>query len=430
MERICVVGLGYVGLPTAIVAAQSGHHVVGFDIDEKKVACINQAHAPVHEPELSERLATVLTTKRFYATTTLPKADCFIIAVPTPLGRNCSADVTAVFSAVALVIKQLESGNVIVIESTIPVGTTDIIAKMVAQKTGFVIGKDIFVAHCPERVWPSQVFHEIIHNDRVIGGVTPACATTAAHIYRKFVQGTIICKNAVFAELIKLAENSAIDVSVALAHQIATLAEELHIDPYELIEIANKHPRVKIATPTCGVGGHCVAVDPWFLIQTYPHKTRLLQSARLVNDERPHQVIHAIKKAVAQWKEKNSQRTCTVHLLGITYKANVDDLRESPALTVAQTMAREQNITCLVSDPYIAQEKLNTLFGSQGTNLHEGLMSANIVVVLVAHDQFKLLNLIDKQVLDFSGLQLHRRIQPALPEALVHEKRPQHSLTA
>ena len=422
METLCIVGLGYVGLPTAIVAAQHGCNVIGFDIDATKVACINQAKAPVHESELPERLAKALATKRFYATTSIPKADCFIIAVPTPLGKNYSADVSYVFSAVDKIIPHLEPGNIVIIESTIPVGTTDLVAKMITQKRNFVIGKDIFVAHCPERVWPSRVFHEIMYNDRVIGGVTPQCAEKAAGIYRQFAQGNISCKSAVFAELIKLVENSAIDVSVALAHQVATLAEELNIDPYELIEVANKHPRVKIATPTCGVGGHCVAVDPWFLIQAYPHKTRLFQAARLTNDERPHQVIGSVKKTIERWKREKKQ-ACTVQILGVTYKANVDDLRESPALKIAQTLVNDESITCLVSDPYIVSEKLATLFGERAVTLEAGFSRADIIVVLVAHNQFKEIIPGDKIILDFSGLQLHRRAQSEHFETIVPQKK-------
>ncbi len=407
MNTLCVVGLGYVGLPTAVVAAQHGYTVIGFDINHERVTLINQAIPPIHEPELQERLSEVIATRRFYATDELPKADCYIIAVPTPLGRYSSADLTYVFAATDAIIKKLEPGNLIILESTVPVGTTDLLAKMILQKTGFVAGKDIFVAHCPERVWPSKVFHEIIYNDRVIGGVTAQCAQKAAAIYARFVRGTLVQKSAVFAELVKLIENSSIDVSVALAHQVATLAEEVNIDPYELIEVANKHPRVKIWTPTCGVGGHCVAVDPWFLIQTYPQKTRLLQAARLVNDERPQQVILFVHAAIKQWQEQNGQQRCSVAVLGLTYKANVDDMRESPALKVAQTLATDKTIVCFVSDPYISQEKLNTLFGSQAVSFEVAISRADIVVVLVAHNQFKHITVsTGKILLDYSGLQL------------------------
>jgi len=425
MDTLCVVGLGYVGLPTAIVAAQHGYTVIGYDINPNRVALINQAQPPIHEPELKERLTDVIASKRFYASTQLPKSDCFIIAVPTPLGRYCAADLTYVFAATDAIIKNLQPGNIVILESTVPVGTTDLLAKMISQKTDFIVGKDIFVAHCPERVWPSKVFHEIIYNDRVVGGVTLACAQKAAEIYKKFVQGSISTKSAPFAELVKLVENSSIDVSVALAHQVATLAEEAHIDPYELIETANKHPRVNILTPTCGVGGHCVAVDPWFLIQAYPHKTRLLQAARLVNDERPLQVITTTRDALTQWRKEHGATNCTILVLGLTYKANVDDLRESPALKIAQTLCTEKDTTILIHDPYVPQYKQEELFGSHVAHLESGLCQANIVLILVAHQPFKNLMLSPTQtLLDFSGLQLHR-LQKAHYAAPHAHKQPQ-----
>lgn len=419
MDTICVIGLGYVGLPTAIVAAQHGYTVIGFDIDKNRVDLINRGTPPIHEPELKERLTSVFSLGKFYATDQLPQADCFIIAVPTPLSRHDDADLKYVFSATDTITTQIKTGDLVVLESTVPVGTTELVAKMLSQKTGLIVGKDIFVAHCPERVWPSKVFHEIIHNDRVIGGITTACTTRAAKIYQSFVKGAITHKSARFAELIKLVENSSIDVSVALAHQVAVLAEENGIDPYELIETANKHPRVKIWTPTCGVGGHCVAVDPWFLIQAYPHKTRLLQAARLTNDERPTQVITNVTKTVHDWNTTNANKTCTILLLGVTYKANVDDLRESPALKIVHTLINKfcNNTTeYLVCDPLVNQEKLASLFDNKYiTSLDEGLKKADIIVSLVAHDNFKTTKTCGKIILDFSGLQLHRRQQLDMP---------------
>lgn len=411
-NTVAVVGLGYVGLPTAIIAAQHGYRVIGFDIDAKKVALINQGIPPVHEPELRERLAEVLASKQFYATTTLPQADYFIIAVPTPLTRRCTADVSYVFAATDTVTKQLKRGDTVIVESTIPVGTTDLVAKIIHQKTGLIVGQDVFIAHCPERVWPSKVFYELINNNRIIGGMTPLCAQKAAQFYRAFVNGEMSLQNAACAELLKLVENSAIDVSVALAHQVAVLAEELNLDPYEVIELANKHPRVKILTPTCGVGGHCVAVDPWFLINDYPHKTRLFQAARLMNDERPMQVLTAVDQAVCAWREQTNNFVCKIRVLGLSYKPNVDDLRESPALKIAQTLCNDNTIQVTVSDPYIAQERLTSLFGERVRAFDVGLGDADIVLVLVAHKQFAQLTMLSHQkILDFSGLRLRHNNQ-------------------
>ncbi len=435
MDTICVIGLGYVGLPTAIVAAQSGYKVIGFDIDKKRVALVNQGTPPIHEPELKERLSDVLELGRFYATDQLPQADCFIIAVPTPLSAHDAADLTYVFSATDIITTQLKVGDLIVLESTVPVGTTELIAKMVSQKTGLVVGKDIFVAHCPERVWPSKVFHEIIHNDRVVGGITPHCTERATQIYEIFVRGSITQKNARFAELIKLVENSSIDVSVALAHQVAVLAEENGLDPYELIELANKHPRVKIWTPTCGVGGHCVAVDPWFLIQAYPHKTRLLQAARLTNDERPSQVIRHITEIIHNWQAKNSETISNVLLLGTAYKANVDDMRESPALEIAQLLTRDnlekKEAKYWVCDPLVNQEKLESLLPTECViSLDEGLKKADIIVLLVAHEHFKNIETANRTILNFSGLQLHHCLETTLAScSLMHFQKAAQQLT-
>src|SRR3989339_23333 len=406
MEKICVVGLGYVGLPTAILAAQHGYHVTGFDINTERVRRVNTGNVDLTEPELKERLKLVLKGKNFSATTILPEADCFIIAVPTPLSKQNGADLSFVFSAMNIIVQRLKVGDTVILESTIPVGTTDLCAQMLEQKTGLKIGKDIFVAHCPERVWPSKVFEELVNNERIIGGVTSACTKKAASFYQKFVKGALHLKSAKFAELLKLTENSAIDVAVALAHQVAVLAEELGFDPYEVVAIANKHPRVKILIPRCGVGGHCVAIDPWFLINTFPHKTRLFQSARLTNDERPAQVVKNIEKKVQDWCVDNEKNICRVHLLGLTYKPNVDDLRESPAIKVAEALFAQKNISLSISEPNVEQERIAHKFGTM-VPFEVGIEKADIIVALVAHNQFKTLDLekySDKKWLDFAGL--------------------------
>ena len=414
MNTICVVGLGYVGLPTALVAAQNGCRVVGFDIDFARVQKINNGESPIKESGIHERLCEVLGNKTFYATTEVPRADYYVIAVPTPIQENHDADLSYVFSAIETIIPQVLSGNTIIVESTIPVGTTDKIANLIDQKTGLKVGRDVFVAHCPERVWPSNVFYELIHNDRVIGGITSECTEKAAEFYKKFVKGSLYLKNAKFAELLKLVENSSIDVSVALAHQVATLAEELGFDPYEVIKVANKHPRVKILTPTCGVGGHCVAIDPWFLVSGFPRKTRLFHAARLTNDERPQQVLSTVKKAIAAWQENNTDRICNVHLLGLAYKPNVDDLRESPALKVAQNLCKESIINVTISDPCVPIENQRELFGPRVTTTLLGIEQADIVVFLVGHNEFKNIDmhlLSTKILFDYSGLALKEKLR-------------------
>jgi len=411
MKKVCVVGLGYVGLPTAVIAAQNGYNVIGFDVDAEKVKKINKGDIDITEPELKERLADVLFTKKFKATTEIPEADYFVIAVPTPLSKQRGADLSYLFAAIDTIIKKLLPGNVIIVESTIPVGTTDLLARMIEQKTGLKVGSEIFVAHCPERVWPSKVFEELINNERIIGGVTERCSEKASAFYKKFVKGAMHLKSAAFAELLKLTENSAIDVSVALAHQVAVLAEELGFDPYEVISIANKHPRVKILTPTCGVGGHCVAIDPWFLINSFSHKTRLFQAARLINDERPEQVIEKVLAKIEAWRSQNVQERCRVHLLGLTYKPNVDDLRESPALKIAHKLFERQDIELFITEPNISSDITKKIFGNV-VSLNKGIEQADIIVALVAHDQFKKIDLrSDKEWLDFAGLSWKQKIK-------------------
>jgi len=413
MKTVCVVGLGYVGLPTAVIAAQYGYKVIGFDIDAEKVEKINAGDIDITEPELKERLQKVLQSKKFSATKDFPRADFFIIAVPTPLSKQRGADLSYVFAATDIIIKSLSAGNVIIVESTIPIGTTNLLAQMIEQKTGLKVGKDIFIAHCPERVWPGRVFQELVENERIIGGVTFSCVEKAASFYKTFVKGTMHLKSAKFAELLKLVENSAIDVSVALAHQVAVLAEELQFDPYEVISVANKHPRVKMLTPTCGVGGHCVAIDPWFLINSFPHETKLFQAARLMNDERPQQVINIILREVKDCSLKTKRDKCKVHLLGLSYKPNVDDLRESPALKVAYELFNHKHVELFVTEPNISNDIIKNMFGNV-VLLKKGLEKADIVVALVAHDQFKNIDCnesCNKIWLDFAGLGWRQKIR-------------------
>ncbi len=406
MKNVCVVGLGYVGLPTAILAAQNGVEVIGFDINKDRVAAVNRGNVDLTEPELKDRLEIVLKKKTFSAIDTLPEADYFVVAVPTPLSIHNSADVSYVFAAIDTICTKLKKGDVVIIESTIPVGTTDLCAQIIQEKTKLKVGEDVFVAHCPERVWPSRVFEELKKNERILGGITSACSEKAFIFYKTFVKGVMHLKSAKFAELLKLTENSAIDVSVALAHQVAVLAEELEFDPYEVIEIANKHPRVNILNPTCGVGGHCVAIDPWFLINSFPHKTLLFQSARFINDSRPQQVVNKVVDAVEQWCAEKNKDLCKVHILGLTYKPNVDDLRESPAMKVAELLFVRKNIALTITEPHAAKEKVELQFGSL-VSLEAGINNADIVVGLVAHNFFKLINhdnYAEKTWIDCAGL--------------------------
>jgi UDP-N-acetyl-D-mannosaminuronic acid dehydrogenase len=410
MKKVCIIGLGYIGLPTAIVLADNGFNVIGFDIDASRVARLAAGDPVIQEPEIAQRLASVLAQRTFYPTTTISQADYFIVAVPTPFKEGKKADLSYVNAAIAALSTVLKSGNVVIIESTIPVGTTTAVAHHLQELTGLVVGKNVFVAHCPERVLPGKIFYELVHNPRIIGGAHETCMHAAKELYKPFVKADLYLTDATTAEMVKLVENSSRDVQIAFAHQVASMASATGLNPYEVIELANKHPRVQILNPSCGVGGHCIAVDPWFLVETFGRHTHLLKAAREVNDEKPFEIIRILKKAIYAWRATH-QGTCTLALLGATYKPNVDDLRESPALHIMQIFARWHNLNLLVVEPHVGQEQLSTLVGTQNVvSYDEALRKSDIVVYLVAHTLFKTFNpvlLAYKEVFDFCGI-LHQ----------------------
>lgn len=406
MKKVCVVGLGYIGLPTAIVAAQAGLEVIGVDIDKTRIDCINKCCPVIEEPEIVEKLHDVLSSKRFKASLVYEQADYFIIAVPTPFTEDKKADLSYVFAAATSIAGVLKQGDTVILESTVPVGTTKILSTFLAEKTGLDFGIDFFVAHCPERVLPGNIFHELKVNDRVIGGIDRGSTRHVATFYKYFVSGDLYLTNAETAEMIKLVENSYRDVNIAISHQVASMAYSIGIDPYEVIELANKHPRVNLLKPTCGVGGHCLAVDPWFLVESFPQHTRLLRTAREVNDNKPAEVVAFIDKSIEQWSKINKEK-CRVLILGATYKPDVDDLRESPALLIAQQIVTNKKIEVMICEPHVSKERLPASLREKTSSLLDGVSSADIIVCLVAHSQFKTLDkklLAHKKVLDFCGL--------------------------
>lgn len=407
MERICMVGLGYIGLPTAIVAADHGCTVIGVDIDEQRVTSINAGDPVIHEPEIYEKLQIALGSGRFHATTVMPQADYFVVAVPTPFKENKKADLSYVYRAGESIAPVLARGNVVIIESTIPVGTTDAFARFLQEKTGLIAGEDFYVAHCPERVLPGNIFTELVRNDRIIGGINQASVNAAKKLYTYFVQGTLYLTNAACAEMVKLVENSSRDVQIAFANQVASMAYSIGLNPFEVIELANKHPRVNILKPGCGVGGHCIAVDPWFLVETFPEHTALLHAARTVNDTKPFQVIECLERAVKAWEAAHANARCTVAVLGLTYKADVDDLRESPAMQIAQLLKTWRHIDLAIVEPHVQEKLLAQHFGDRVSSLTDAIDNADIVLILVGHTRFKALQkqqLVSKTVLDFCGL--------------------------
>jgi len=391
MKRISILGLGYIGLPTAIIAAQAGYDVFGYDIDESKVERINAGDPIIFEPELSQRLVRALSNDGFKAVSELQYADCFIIAVPTPFKENKKPDLSSVFSAGELIAKRIMPGNLVLLESTVPVGTTEKLGRRIQDASGLTMGIDFFVAHCPERVLPGQIFKEIVDNNRIIGGVCQRSCELAHIFYSKFSKGFIHITDDKSAEMVKLIENSCRDVQIAFANQVASMCKTAGLDPYQVIELANKHPRVNILTPTCGVGGHCIAVDPWFLIDSFPHETTLLKTARIINDQKPYSVIDDVMRR-AEFIKKNNTYKPKVLGLGITFKPNIDDIRESPALKISFELHKKNDlIEYKIYDPNIDYITLNGLGLEAIHDVWRGIAWADIIVVLVKHKEFTLI---------------------------------------
>lgn len=354
MNDVTIIGLGYIGLPTAVILAEYGLRVTGVDIDQTRVDAVNNAAPVFHEPDLQQRLQKVVTQGFLQAEQSVVPAHYYIIAVPTPHTETNKADLRAVWAAADALLAVIKAGDCVILESTVPVGVTRALAERLAKATQLHIGSELFVAHSPERVLPGKIFTELVHNNRVIGGVTARCAAKAALLYKNFVRGEINCTQAAVAEMVKLVENASRDVQIAFAHQVAGMAESINLDPLAVIALANKHPRVNILQPTCGVGGHCIAIDPWFLIESFPEHTSLLQAARKVNDNRPLQIIVAIERAIEQWQQQHPGQQCRILLAGITYKPDVDDIRESPALQIVQYFAKKLGDRLHVVDPMVS----------------------------------------------------------------------------
>ena len=313
-----------------------------------------------------------------------------MLSVPTPVTSENRVNLTYVRAVTESILTVIKRGDTIILESTVPVGTTAALAERVAKATGLVAGKDFFVAHCPERVMPGNIFHELQHNDRMIGGVNEVSSRHAADFYRPFVVGELHITDDRSAEMVKLVENSYRDVNIAFAHQVASMAESAGIDPYHVIAMANKHPRVNILKPTAGVGGHCIAVDPWFLVESFPNDTALLKAARMVNNARPHQIVSQINRAVQQ----SCQEKPTVLLAGLAYKPNVDDLRESPAIVIAKELLKRNDINVMVCEPYVGVAEIKHKLGVPTeaslfvVSFEDGVARADIVALLVGHTQF------------------------------------------
>ncbi len=380
MMKICVMGLGYIGLPTSAMFASHDCEVVGVDISQAVVDKLNQGQIHIEEPGLADVIKNVVENKHFRASMVPEEADAFIIAVPTPNLEDefRSCDLTYVIEASKTILPFVKKGNTIIIESTIAPKSTDDYIKPVFEEAGYTIGEDLYLAHCPERVLPGQILHELKHNNRIVGGITPACTEHAAAVYGIFVEGELIKTEAKTAELSKCMENTFRDVNIALANELAKICYRLDINCLDVIEMANKHPRVNIHQPGPGVGGHCLAIDPYFICAKAPEEAKIIRLARDTNVSMPFYVVEKTKMLLKDIENPK------IAAFGVTYKGNVDDMRESPAMEIVGIL-KEEGFNVAVYDPHVEMK--------DNVDFDTAISNADIVLVLVDHNEYKNMDL-------------------------------------
>jgi UDP-N-acetyl-D-mannosaminuronic acid dehydrogenase len=397
-KRVSVVGMGYIGLPTAAAMAGTGIEVLGCDINPEIVEIINQGKVHIIEPDLDELVKRVVSEKKLQVFTTPQPADVYMVVVPTPFKQNHQPDISFVEQATRSVIPHLKPGDLFIIESTSPVMTTEKMAAVIFEERPELKEK-ISIAYCPERVLPGKVLYELEHNDRVIGGVDEASTQKAAAFYALFVQGKLHATNARTAEMCKLVENSSRDVQIAFANELSMICDNAGVDVWELIALANKHPRVNILQPGCGVGGHCIAVDPWFIVSDYPEHAHVIKQAREINDFKSEWCIKKIIETSLEFEVKNG-RLPVIACMGLAFKPDIDDLRESPAKYIASRVIAEARGEVLICEPNIESHSSFTLSATK-----EAYEKADIVAWLVKHKAFTSVKVADeKEELDFCGL--------------------------
>ena len=391
-DTICMIGLGYIGLPTAAVFAKYGIEVRGVDINPYTVDTINRGEIHIEEPGLESLVKEVIDNKMLKAFKKPQEADAFIIAVPTPFrGDDHEPNLDYIEAAAKSLAGVLKKGDLVILESTSPVGTTEKMAQWLeAERPDLTFprekgeGSDIRIAHCPERILPGQILKELVGNHRIIGGMTPKCSQMASDLYKIFVRGTCTQTTSKIAEMSKLAENAFRDINIAFANELSVLADKMKVDVWELIEMANKHPRVNILQPGCGVGGHCIAVDPWFLVYDFPDDTRMIKAARLVNDDKPLYVISRVEEAVQNIEHPK------IACLGLAFKPDIDDLRGSPALEITKTLSDNSQFDILAVEPNVSELPgvLDNRKNTTLVSLEKAMDEADLIVMLVRHKEF------------------------------------------
>nr|WP_317359886.1 nucleotide sugar dehydrogenase [uncultured Tyzzerella sp.] len=394
MKKICMIGIGYVGLPTAAMFASKGHKVIGYDLNKKAVDALNRGEIIIEEPGLLELVKECVASGNLSATTSCP-ADCdvYIIAVPTPINEDKTADMSYVESATKAIVPHLRKGCIVILESTSPPRTVEDLMLPILKETGLELGEELLVAHSPERILPGKVIEELRTNSRIVGGINEKSSLEVKKVYESIVEGEIFITTSTTAEMCKVMENTFRDVNIALANELAKISEELGVNAFEVIRLANHHPRVNILSPGPGVGGHCIALDPWFLVEK-SQNAKLIKQARLINDSMPQFVFDKIKNILGGF---NGQK---VALLGVTYKPNIDDVRESPVMHLLH-MLKKENVKVNVCDPHAKEQVENNM------DIYDAVKDASIIVLGVNHDEFKDIDfnkvstlLKDKNILD------------------------------
>ena len=418
-DTVSVIGLGYIGLPTAAMFASRKKKVIGVDVNQHAVDTINKGQIHIVEPELDMLVHAAVTEDYLRATITPEPADAFLIAVPTPFlpiaseGDIPKPDLKYIEAAAKAIAPVLKQGDLVILESTSPVGATEQMAEWLAQaRTDLTFPQtsgedsDICIAHCPERVLPGHVVRELVENDRVIGGLTNKCSEAAVELYKTFVKGECVITNARTAEMAKLTENSCRDVQIAFANELSIICDKLDIDVWELISLANRHPRINILQPGPGVGGHCIAVDPWFIVAKTPVEAQLIHTARVVNDSKPEWVVNKVKIAITDFLQANSNKTVKdlkIACYGLAFKPDIDDLRESPAYDITQKIANMHTGSVYAVEPNI-QSNPQELVNVELTSFEQAIVDADIHVLLVDHKQFKVDKPTNGLIIDTKGI--------------------------